>query len=235
VKSDDAGVTKRTTSVLVVDDDFMVADVHRRLIEREHGYTVVAMAHSASEAKRCVDEYNPELILLDVYLPDGSGIEFLTELRRLGSRCHVIVVTAARDADTVQAALRLGALHYLIKPFDTDALRSALRRFRKFKEAATALGSPRLVSQMDIDTAFDAFRSPLSTPPKGLSLVTLNLVLSALSAKDPQSANEVAAVTGLSRASARRYLEHLAETGNIDLTLRYGTAGRPEHQYLLRT
>ncbi len=220
-------------SVLVVDDDFMVADVHRRLVDRQPGFHVVGVAHSASAALNAVKELNPDLVVLDVFLPDHSGVEFLSALRSTGSACEVIVITAARDPETVAAIMRLGALRYLVKPFDPAALSAQLGQVQELFEATDSLKSARAVTQDSIDALF-AVRHPVATAlPKGLSPTTLELVLGSLDLVAALSASEVSIAIGISRASARRYLEHLVMVGRSELTMRYGSTGRPEHRYRL--
>ena len=219
------------TTVLVVDDDFMVADVHRRLVVREEGFEVVGVAHTAADAIRMVQSLAPELVLLDIYLPDRSGIDVLTAIRTAGARCDVIVITAARDVESIQAVMRLGGLHYLIKPFDSDALRTQLLRVARLRQARTSLAGMSAVTQAEVDQVFAALRPVGTSLPKGLSAVTLNAVLAATPNGSDQSASDIATATGISRVSARRYLEHLVELGLVGLSLRYGSTGRPEHRY----
>lgn len=220
-------------SVLVVDDDFMVADVHRRLVDRQPGFEVVGVAHSATAALNAVKELKPDLVVLDVFLPDHNGVEFLGALRSTGATCEVIVISAARDSETVAAIMRLGALRYLVKPFDPAALSTQLCQVQELFEATYSLKSGQAVTQDSIDALF-AVRHPVATAlPKGLSPTTLELVVGSLDILEPVSATDVSAAIGISRASARRYLEHLVLVGRVELTMRYGSTGRPEHRYRL--
>jgi response regulator of citrate/malate metabolism len=219
--------------VLVVDDDFMVARVHRRYVEKVPGFTVVGEAHTGAAALEAVDALAPDLVLLDVYLPDVSGIDVLTRLRESGRPgVDVLPVTAARDAETVRAAMRGGVVHYLLKPFTFDALRERLERYGEARRRLDGAGE---TSQDDVDRVYGALRGGETGPrmPKGLSRATFTLVADTLRDADASlSAQEVADGTGLSRVTARRYLEHLCETGRATLRPRYGTAGRPEHGYV---
>ncbi|WP_277207236.1 response regulator [Isoptericola croceus] len=215
-------------TVLVVDDDFMVAKVHRGFVERVDGFEVCGTAHNAADALSAVARLEPDLVLLDIYLPDRSGLEVISALRDHGQAVDVLAVTAAQDAGTVQAALRGGVVHYLIKPFTFDALRVQLERYaasrRHLRESAS-------VSQEEVD---QLFRSPVSRNrlPKGLAAPTIELVSAALrEAGEPVSAAECAELAGISRVSARRYLEHLVTQGLAEMTMRYGSRGRPEHRY----
>lgn len=220
--------------VLVVDDDFMVAKVHSGYVERTEGFTVVGVAHTGADALRSVRDLRPDLVLLDIYLPDMSGVTVLRELRadRSTVDTDVMVITAARDVDTIRSAMRGGALHYLIKPFSQAALRDQLRHFGSLHAKLTRLSQQSTAGQEDVDAVFGARPRSASVLPKGLTTQTADLVEQALLAHpEGLSATECARVTELSRPSSRRYLEHFVETGKAEVRLRYGGTGRPERQY----
>lgn len=229
-----------TLRVLVVDDDFMVAKIHRKFVEQVEGFEVVAEARSGADALAAADQLNPDLVLLDIYLPDMSGLEVLRSLRERGNQVDVLVVTAARDVDTVQQALRGGAVQYLIKPFTAETMRERLLEFGRTHRSVKAVrrvGGD--VGQEEVDAIFHGSRMPTSgktTLPKGLTIQTLELVAGALrgQAEDAQptlSAAECAEQVGLARVSVRRYLEHLVGAGLAEVRLKYGSAGRPERRY----
>ncbi|GAA2981183.1 transcriptional regulatory protein [Streptomyces fulvorobeus] len=229
------GVTK----VLVVDDDFMVAKLHCRYVSVMDGFTVVGAAHSGAEALRAARELRPDLVLLDIYLPDMDGISVLRELRAAedpatgGHGVDALFITAARDAGVVRAALRAGALHYLIKPFHPSALQEQVRHVASLRNRLDALDEAHQEArQEDVDRIFGA-RPPGSRElPKGLAAHTADLVERVLR-QHPEglSASQCAQAGALSRVSARRYLEYFAETGRAEVTLRYGGTGRPERRY----
>jgi response regulator of citrate/malate metabolism len=211
--------------VLVVDDDFMVARIHSGYVARVPGFEVVSVAHTGAEALAAVAELRPDLVLLDIYLPDMSGLEVLKALHDV----DVLMISAARDVPTVREAMRGGAVNYLIKPFTAAALTERLRQYADTRERLTAIGPE--ARQDDVDRLFGLL--PSAAPmPKGLSAATCALVADTLrEAGRDLSAAEAAQLTGLSRVSARRYLEYLCAVGQAELRPRYGTAGRPEHRY----
>ncbi|MBS2937365.1 response regulator [Nocardioides sp. J2M5] len=214
--------------VLVVDDDFMVARIHTQFVDRTPGFRVVGVSSTGQAALDDVARLRPDLVLLDVHLPDITGIDVLRRLRASGDDVGVLVVTAAREADTVRAAAAGGAAHYLVKPFDYDDLRVRLESFRA-AHVALASGAPR---QDDIDAVFGAATSaPTAALPKGLSPETADAVETALAERGELSATECAEAVGISRVSARRYLEHFVARGNVTVRLQYGGAGRPERRY----
>jgi response regulator of citrate/malate metabolism len=213
--------------VLVVDDDFMVAKVHSGYVTRTPGFEVAGVAHTGGDALRAVAELAPDLVLLDIYLPDMDGVTVLRALRSGGGDTDVIVISAATDVDTVRAAMRGGVLHYLIKPFTYAALHDQLRHFALLQARLSVLSE---AGQSDVDQVFGA--RPGSALPKGLTAETLRIVAAELREASPDvSAAECAARTSLSRVSARRYLEHFVTTGQADVRLRYGGTGRPERRY----
>ena len=151
-------------AVLVVDDDFMVARIHTQFVERTPGFRVVGVASTGRAALDDIARLRPDLVLLDVHLPDMTGIDVLRRLRADGDDVGVLMVTAAREADTVRAAASGGAVHYLVKPFDYDDLRVRLESFRAAHLALSGSGAP---GQQDIDAVFGA-AAPAAARPRGL-------------------------------------------------------------------
>jgi response regulator of citrate/malate metabolism len=222
--------------VLVVDDDFMVAKIHTGFVERTEGFEVVGVAHTGAAALTEVERLEPDLVLLDVYLPDTTGLELLQEMRERVPELDVLVITAAREAETVRRALRGGIVHYLIKPFSYDDLRERLEHYR---QAYRGLAESAVeTEQAEVDRVFGMGASPGRPEPrlpKGFSAETLRLVEQGLRAAGSDlSAAEAAEQLGMSRVSARRYLEHLVDSGKAEVRLRYGEVGRPERRYLWR-
>jgi response regulator of citrate/malate metabolism len=216
---------------LVVDDDAMTASIHRSYVERVPGYEVVGEAHTGREALDGARKLRPDLMLLDIYLPDMNGLEVLRALREPHApHVDVIAVTAAKDVDTLRTAIHGGVIHYLVKPFFFDTLRERLEGYAALHGRLERLRDP---DQHDIDHVFSLLRSHgRHGLPKGISAPTLEIVVESLrQAAGEVTAVELAGATGISRGTARRYLEYLALTGAVELSLRYGTAGRPEHRY----
>jgi two-component system CitB family response regulator len=217
--------------VVIVDDDFAVAHVNRAFVDSRPGFSVVAEAHTGADALAAIELHRPQLVLLDVYLPDLGGLDVLRRLRASGDDVEVIAVTAARDLDTVRRARHLGVRHYLVKPFSGATLGDRLDEVRRGIAADRAAPTTTL-DQRAVDQVLGAASARRATLPKGLSSVSLDRVAAGLAASTPDaSAAEIAESLGMSRVSARRYLEHLVSTGAAEVAPRYGTAGRPEHRY----
>jgi response regulator of citrate/malate metabolism len=218
---------------LVVDDDFRVARIHATYVSKVDGFEVVGQARSAAEAKRAIVELHPDLVLLDLYLPDGHGLDLIRSLAEFVQPGPAfLVISAARDAENIRRAMHLGALHYLVKPFGLDQLRERLVAYRAVFEQLGQLGE---ATQDEVDTLYATLRSAPAEPvalPKKHSAPTMALVRRTLEqAGDDLSAAEVADRAGISRATAQRYLSYLANHGLAELNLRYGGPGRPEQRY----
>ena len=211
-----------TLRVLVIDDDFRVADLHRSIVDRHPGFATLPAARTLREAAEAVRTSTPDLLLVDAYLPDGDGIGFLRTID-----VDAIVLSAATDAATIRRALRAGALGYLEKPFEARALTSFLDRYARFRNL---LSSDRPVRQEEIDRALGILAGD-ATPSVSRS-ATEQLILDSLGGGEASS-SDIAERSGISRATAQRHLSSLAARGLIDVRLRYGTTGRPEHLYAL--
>ena len=215
--------------VLIVDDDFMVARVHTGFVQRTAGFTVAGVAHTGQEALRAAAELRPDLVLLDIYLPDIDGIAVLTQMGEDCPDVDILAITAARDARTVRRALRGGVVHYLMKPFDYEAFRL---RLEHYAAAHHRLADSETTDQSEIDRIFGTLPTQPKASPKGIDPKTADVVQQALRNSDqPLSATECAELVGISRVTARRYLEHFVSTGQAQMALKYGSAGRPERRY----
>lgn len=224
--------SQRDISVLVVDDDFRVADLHADVVGRTSGFSVLGTAHTGHAAVETARNRHPDLVLLDLYLPDEDGLSVLGKLRE-GSGPHpdVIAITAARDLPSIRTAMQRGVVYYLVKPFPFRALAEQLASYRELWLRTRAGGT---VGQGDVDELFGLMGGSASTAqlPKGHSEPTMALVRAEFDhASADWSAVEVAERVGISRATAQRYLALLVRSGDLELHLRYGSAGRPEHRY----
>lgn len=220
------------TRVIVVDDDFRVAAVHCGFVSRLPGFTVVGEAHSGRHALALAAELKPDLMLLDIYLPDVSGIDVLQQVRN--SKIDVIAVTAARDTDTLRTAMRHGVVHYLIKPFTFEAFREKMTSYASW---ADALDRSAIVGQDDVDRLVGNLRTAPAERelPKGLSETTLETVRTIVeTASEPMTAVDVADRSGVSRVTARRYLDYLVRADVLGVRPVYGRSGRPVHEYVKR-
>jgi response regulator of citrate/malate metabolism len=213
--------------VLVVEDDPVAADAHVLYVSRVEGFTAVGVAHTGAEARRVLERTPVDLLLLDLHLPDVHGLRFARSLRAAGHHADVIAVTSARDLAVVREGVSLGVVQYVLKPFTFATLRDRLVRYAAFRAAQGEASG-----QDEVDRALAVLRGGPAALPKGLSAPTLERVTVALrDAAEPLTAAGVAERVGISRITARRYLEHLAQTGHAARAPQYGTVGRPELRY----
>lgn len=227
----------RPIRVLVVEDDPIAAEAHALYVQRLNGFELAGTAATGSEALAALRKQREagaavvDLVLLDMNLPDLHGLDIIRRIRGAGSTVDVIAITAVRDLGVVRSAISSGIVQYLIKPFTYSAFSEKLGNYRQFSENLQAQASS--TTQSEVDNALAALRPPSQgSLPKGLSDETLRAVISFLStAGAPVSAVEVASSLELSRVTARRYLEYLADSGSARRMPRYGTRGRPELEY----
>jgi response regulator of citrate/malate metabolism len=216
---------------LVVEDDALVAEVHASYVERVPGFTLAGVAHRATEALELLAGRPVDLVLLDFHLPDVKGLDMLRILHaRTAAPVDVIAVTAARDPESIRQAIAHGVSQYLVKPFAFATFADKLERYARYRAQVEHAAEP---DQAAVDALLGTLRGPTARSlPKGLNATTLEHVRDAVrDTRAPLTASEVAGRCGLSRVTARRYLEHLAVEGVVTLSMRYGGTGRPEHLY----
>ncbi|WP_305093918.1 response regulator [Prescottella sp. R16] len=223
--------------VLVVEDEPLIAAAHRTYVERVDGFAVAAVVHTARDAIRVVTEAavaeTPiDLVLLDIGLPDASGLDLAAALSNLHPAPGIIAVTSARDLDVVRTAVARGVVLYLLKPFTFAALRDKLEHYREFRAALPTGGTA--ASQREIDRAMAVLRTAdeRATTPKGVAPQTVDRIASCVrDTGRALTAAEVASAVGVSRVTAWRYLERLADDGVLARHTEYGRAGRPQVRY----
>lgn len=217
---------------LVVDDDFRVARVHAASVDRVEGFTAVGQAHTCDEARAAVLELTPDLLLLDLYLPDGNGLDLVRSLGELPLRPRpdFVVITAARDVDSVRGAMQLGAMYYLVKPFGFAQLAEQLSAYRRLHQG---LDEVEVANQQTVDALYGLLRAPVTrTAGRRRMPPTMARVFETVRTADGEvSAADVADRLGVSRATAQRYLADMVRRGLVELDLSYGGPGRPEHRY----
>ena len=208
--------------VLVVDDDFRVGGLHRDIVAGRPGFAALEPVRGVRSARAAVRDLAPDLVICDVYLPDGDGIDFVAELD-----VDAMVISAASEGATVRRALRAGAWDYLVKPFEPAVLAERLDAYRRF---LNLLQGERRVDQADIERAQRVLHARDGGAAPTTRTTTERLILELLGDEE-SSAADVASRAGISRATAQRHLAALATRGAVEVTLKYGSTGRPEHRY----
>lgn len=220
---------------IIIEDDFRVAEINAAYVSKDPDFEVIGIAHTAAIGYSMVVEEKPDLVLLDLYLPDEHGLELFTRLQQLprGSKPDVFVITAAKDSQSLKDAIQLGAATYIVKPFNGHEL---IERLRTYKLAMAKLHLTDNLSQEEADAAVafmrgnkipDHWDTSSNNPTTALILNCLENVDDALSAAD------IAERIGISRATAQRYLSQMTDRKLVSLELQYGTAGRPINKYRL--
>jgi response regulator of citrate/malate metabolism len=226
-------MSQETLGVLVVDDDFMIAKMHGKYINSQKGYQLVGIAYNYEQALSFISELKPDLILLDVYLPNQSGIDLLRTIRNQNLPCDIILITASKEREIVEEGFRLGVFDYLIKPFDLEHLTNALMKYAQFR---ARLSSNDELNQDTLE-ALKKLRAPkssLNQAQKGIDFRTLDRIKHYLVLQPNfQSSDEIASTAGVSRSTVRNYLTYLIEENIVEELLQYGTVGRPQRLYRL--
>lgn len=226
---------KAAMRVLIVEDDPMVMRLNVDYLARLEGVDLVGQCESVPAALELLEREAVDLLLLDVYLRNRSGLEVLRHLRAQDRDTDAVLITAASEIETVRAAQRLGARDYLVKPFSFERFRDAVEACRRAREALSRL--PDQLGQGDIDRLFSqAPATDLRRPgdlPKGLTPASLAQVAQAILALDEDgfTSETLLPATGMSRVSVRKYLKHLSDAQLLEESFHYGQIGRPSFRY----
>ncbi|TDL67506.1 response regulator [Rhodococcus qingshengii] len=223
--------------VLIVEDDPMVAEFNKRYLKEMNGFSLSGIVHNVRDAREFLNKEQVNLILLDVYMPGANGLELLHFIREQKIAVDVILITAAADTEKIQTALRLGAVDYLIKPFEFERFNQALAQY---KDKYALFEKREFFNQEDLD---DRILHSEQRPsgdlsidlPKGLTSSTLQNVIHVIKSKEGSlfSTDDIAESTYISRVSVRKYLKYLTNLGVLEESLTYGI-GRPVYFYTLK-
>jgi two-component system, CitB family, response regulator len=226
--------------VLIVEDDLRIAEIQKRFIEQINGFQTVGMATNYIDAKSFIEILQPDLILLDVYFPDMNGFDLLKETKQQAKQMDVIMITATKEIHKVQEAVSIGVFDYIIKPVVFERFKQSLTRYQEYYQKLIKLGKEnQYVTQQQVDQLLrkevDGEIKEKSYLPKGIDPLTLEKVLEVMNKVDiGLTAEFVGKEIGVSRTTARRYLEHLISEEKVDADLAYGTVGRPERVYVVK-
>ena len=213
---------------VIIEDDAVITQLNKRYVEKDTRFQVVRTFSASHPALFWLRSNPVDLIILDVYMPQMSGLELLRALRAEGVDADVIMVTSANDAATIEAFMRLGVADYLIKPFGYERFQLALRTFCNRREAIHS----GTFTQTMLDNAFLHINATLPNKqamPKGLQSQTLTRIEDYLrnNRKQGYTCDDVATHVGLSVVTVRRYMNYLVEEKIIDSDMDYSTGGRP--------
>lgn len=222
--------------VLIAEDDPRIALLHQNMVQKVPGFEVVSIANTIAELQEYITFMAPDLLLLDVYFPDGNGIDFLGWMRNNAVTTDVILITAAKEMASLEKSLRYGVFDYLIKPIMFYRFSASLEKYRAYKENVI---TQEELCQSKVDEFFNKTSQtgkPLHVGlPKGVDGITLEKILSVLHHHENYfSASEIADRLGINRTTARRYLEYLVSSSKVEVDSLYGSVGRPERKYRLK-
>lgn len=222
---------KAQIQVVIVEDDPMVLELHRQFINKIKDFQLVGVAQDGKEGIKAISLLKPQLVILDIYMPEADGIEVLKEVRKLGLNTDVILVTAAHNSEMIQLGMQYGAVDYIIKPFTFQRFKKAMLGYSKYIKKIKESNN---FTQEEIDYLRERTAEvPVERNlPKGLDNRTLAEVVSAIKTRQGQfTVSDIAAMMGISCVTARRYLNFLHEDGWLKSVLSYGPVGRPLHKY----
>lgn len=216
--------------VLIVEDDPMVSMISKKYIENNQGFQVVSICKDEEEALSYLKKHRVDLAILDVYLPKGSGVNLLNEIRKLGLDIDIIMVTASSEIEVLNSALKYGVVDYLVKPFEFARMKSALEKYMLRRKV---LESKDKIEQEQIDKVFNKSPVEENKVPKGLNYYTLRIISQFINEHSSESfsADDMSQKLNLSRVTIRRYMDYLEGTGDIVKEIEYGTVGRPIYMY----
>lgn len=218
--------------VLVIEDDFRIAEINKSFVEQLEDFKVVAIANNGEKAIQYIKETKPDLILLDIYIPDISGHDLFLYIKKHEPQIDIIMVTAAKEVKTLEFFLQHGIFDYLIKPIRAGRLHKSLDKYKSYRDKLTSQAE---LEQQDIDAILNKSilnDNEVKKYPKGIDSLTLKMIKNlCIKEKGEFTAEEVSKKSGISRSTARRYLEFLTKEGEMIEDLRYGTVGRPERIY----
>ena len=221
------------TRVLLIEDDPMVQEINKQFVERVEGFVVIGCASNGKEGIELIKKNKPDLVLVDIYMPNQDGVTTIKQIRSEGLDTDVIAITAASDVETVRYCFQLGAKDYIMKPFKFERIKQALTNYRSY---FLKVNEKESITQQELDRLlFQESKQDPTELPKGLNVVTLQKILHFLKDnQEPVSAEEVAEGIGIARVTARRYLEYMEKTGVVTIHVEYGGIGRPINRYMIK-
>jgi response regulator of citrate/malate metabolism len=219
--------------VVIVEDDARIAEIQRRFIDATDGFITIGIASNINEGQQLTEVLRPDLVLLDISLPDGNGLALLKQIRQASHVTDVIIITAVKDTNVLQNALHGGVFDYLLKPMSYNRLQESLINFKEFRNE---INTSVLIEQTSVDLLLAKKRRQsvrIKGLPKGIDETTLDSVrhFFSLHTSLEFTAESFSKKLGMSRTTARRYLEFMVSTDELTSNHQFGTIGRPQRSY----
>jgi len=226
---------QKSLKVVIAEDDHQIAEIQRRFVERIGNIELCGIAHTINDAVDLIEVFKPDLLLLDVHFPEGTGIDLLNHIRAENQETDVILITAAKDVDTLKTALRSGVFDYILKPLVFERLEETIQKYR---DHIAKIESISHIAQPEVDNLIPRFNSgsgpsgDVPRLPKGIDSLTLDRIREVMKSRtEGANAENIGQLIGASRTTARRYLEYLVSTSELYAEVEYGTVGRPVRKY----
>lgn len=215
--------------VLIVEDIPEMSSLLSEHISSLYPYQVVGIAPTIADARMMINHLKPSLILLDNFLPDGTGLSLIKSLRAKDNPIDVIFVTAANDSETAVTAIRYGAFDYLLKPFSLEQISDSLERYFEFNRSVF-IEKDENINQSFVKRIYNTHLNSdnMMNHPKGIDSITLQKVLGAFEEGESYTADKISEKTAISRTTARRYLEYATNIGQLNADIEHGKVGRPQ-------
>lgn len=217
---------------VIIEDDEKIAEIQRIFTEKIEGFVVTGIAHSIREGEEMLEVLKPDLVLLDIFFPDGNGLELLWRIRKKHRETDIVLITAAKERDIFQEALRGGVFDYILKPLNFTRFRHMLNRYLTHRKKLQKITT---INQQDVDILLHQEKKEVMQAdlPKGIDPITLRKITDIIETigEEGINADQAGEKIGVSRTTSRRYLEFLVSNGVIKADLFYGTLGRPERKY----
>ncbi len=219
--------------IVIIEDDEKIAEIQRIFTEKISGFTVTGIANSIQEGEDMLQVLRPDLVLLDIFFPDGNGIELLWKIRKEYKETDIVLITAAKEKDIFQEALRGGVFDYILKPLNFTRFQNMLNRYLEHRKKLQKIVT---IKQSDVDIFLHQEKKDVGHKddlPKGIDPITLQKITQIIESISEEGINaeQAGEKIGVSRTTSRRYLEYLVANGVIKADLFYGTLGRPERRY----
>jgi len=219
--------------IVIIEDDEKIAEIQRIFTEKISGFIVTGIANSILEGEEMLRVLQPDLVLLDIFFPDGNGLELLWKIRKECKKTDIVLITAAKERDIFQEALRGGVFDYILKPLNFTRFQNMLNRYLEHRKKLQKITT---INQSDVDILLHQEKKEVGNKdnlPKGIDPITLQKIDKIVEFISEQGINaeQAGEKIGVSRTTSRRYLEYLVANGVVMADLFYGTLGRPERRY----
>lgn len=225
---------------MIVEDDPMVRLINSKFLNKVEGFSLKKAVANLTEAKEFLSENTVDLILLDVFLPNENGMDFLKWLRKSEIASDVILITADKSIERITDAFRYGVVDYLIKPFTFERFKESLN---SFQERVTGLKNCETIEQAELDKIILNTKSNQSNKEKekynvekGFNKYTYRSIVDALPniKEEYFTAEELSERIGLAKVTVRKYLDYMSKQGDLEKIIEYGKVGRPQYKYRLK-